>query len=74
MIFKHPAFIFLLALVGISILTNAVIAKSNINYRSINRKLMLQNDSLTGVIIELHKAIGQRSDVVLKGQQISLMK
>jgi len=37
--------------------TNFIFVKQNIQYRSINRKLILQNDSLKGAIIELKSKI-----------------
>lgn len=46
--------------------TNAFFVKQTIDYKSINRKLILQNDSLKGAIIELKGKTGNSQEPPMK--------
>jgi len=54
----RPVYILLIAFLLTLIVMTGGLLKQNIAYRTANRKLLLQNDSLTGVTIELSRKIG----------------
>jgi hypothetical protein len=54
----RPVYILLIAFLITLIVMTGCLLKQNIAYRTAHRKLLLQNDSLTGVTIELSRKIG----------------
>jgi hypothetical protein len=54
---KRSVYIFLLAFIIILVSVSSCLFKQTIDYKWENRELILQNDSLRGVVIELMKKI-----------------
>jgi len=54
---KRSVYIFLLALIMILVVVSSFLFKQTIDYKGENRDLILQNDSLRGVVIELTRLI-----------------
>jgi len=71
MTFKHPLSIFLFAIIATLVIVSGCLFKQTIDYKSENRQLILQNDSLTGVVIELNRKISGTSITSLPASQNS---
>jgi len=54
---KRSAYRFLLAFIIILVVASSFLFKQTIDYKWQNRELILQNDSLRGVVIELTRLI-----------------
>jgi hypothetical protein len=52
---KKPIYILLFSLIAILLFSSGSLFKKAIDYKHQNRKLILQNDSLQGVVINLNR-------------------
>lgn len=68
---RRLVFLLIFALPLTLMTTSAFFAKQTIDYRSANRKLILQNDSLNGAIIELNKKIEDGKGIKMEGNNRS---
>ena len=51
------------------IVTSSFLAKQTVDYKSANRTLILQNDSLRGVVIDLNRKLQEAEKAVQLNQQ-----
>lgn len=58
---KRPVNLLLFAFTICNVIVSGCLFKQTFDYRSANRKLILQNDSLKGVVIDLNRQIGESS-------------
>jgi hypothetical protein len=54
---KRPVYTIVLAFITILVVVSGCLFKQTIDYKWANRELILQNDSLKGVVIELTRMI-----------------
>jgi hypothetical protein len=54
---KRSVYLFLLSFIGVLVVVSSCLFKQTIDYKWQNRELILQNDSLRGVVIELSRLI-----------------
>jgi hypothetical protein len=54
---KRSVYLFLLAFITTLVVASSFLFKQTIDYKWENRELILQNDSLRGVVIELNRLI-----------------
>jgi hypothetical protein len=62
---RRPVFTCLLAFMTMLVAVSGCLFKQTIDYRSANRELILQNDSLKGVVIELTRKIDTNKPAAL---------
>lgn len=66
---KRPFYLSLLTIVAILIFTSGGLFKKAVDYKQENRKLILQNDSLQGVVISLNEYISDSVNVSLPAKK-----
>jgi hypothetical protein len=54
---ERSVYVFLMFLTGILMAVSGCLFSQNLDYRSVNRELILQNDSLMSVLIDMNRKI-----------------